>query len=882
MTISSTTTKLSYTGNGSTTTFPVTFSFFGSGATSELIVIERVIATGAETTKTYSTHYTISGGNGSTGTVIAGSAPADTVQWHIRRNTTQTQGTDYVENDAFPASSHEEALDRLTMINQEQETDLNQAFKYPDTYTGGASTTMPEPVGGAHVVFNADGTALTTSTDTAAQWLGGDGTAALPYYTYSSDPNSGFYRIGADNVGLSLGGVKKVDFGAATTAFTGEITATGFTGTLDGSLGSGAPAAAVVTQLTSGGNVVSDTDSTDDLGTTSVRWRKLWVDDIQTTADIAVAGDMVVTGNFTVNGTTITNDATNTEIKDPLIELNSGAGSNANDLGFIMERGSTGNNGFMGWDESADAFAFGTTTATGSSTGNISYADAQLLAEGATFSGTSPNLGTVTTVDINGGTIDGANVGASAQGTGQFTNLTGTVVTASTSLALASGATVTGINDTDAFSDASATTIATSESIKAYVDASAPEAGVKFAFETNTTDTDQGAGKVWLNHATPSSATVFYIDDVEAGGVSVNAWVDTWDDVTNAVARGYIYLAKYGSSNAIVVYKITGAVTSASTYSKVAVTHVVTVGSFSDGDSVGLTFMPSGADGAGDLASANNLSDVGSAATSFGNIKQNATTSATGVASFNSDNFAVSSGAVTIKDGGVVTAEIADNAVTLAKMASGTDGNIISFDSSGNPVAIPTGNDGQVLTSAGAGAQPAFEDAGGGDMVLLSTTNASTASTVDLTGNFTSTYSNYMVRGVDIFTSNSTETLMMQVIFDSTAITGSVYYGHLVRSNNSSNNYSGQAMNGTTAFNIINQLSSGSTQGTGFVLNVLNAPATNNSYKFFTWNGASAEGWSINYGAGGVNDASSSNMTGMRFLMSAGTVSGKFLLYGIK
>ena len=258
------------------------------------------------------------------------------------------------------------------------------------------------------------------------------------------------------------------------------------------------------------------------------------------------------------------------------------------------------------------------------------------------------------------------------------------------------------------------------------------------------------------------------------------------------------------------------------------------------------------------------------------------TKSHTAGTSFNSDNFAVSSGAVTIKDGGVVTAEIADNAVTLAKMASGTDGNIISFDSSGNPVAIPTGNDGQVLTSAGAGAQPAFEDAGGGDMVLLSTTNASTASTVDLTGNFTTTYSNYMVRGVDIFGSNSTETLMMQVIFDSTAITGSVYYGHLVRSNNSSNNYSGQAMNGTTAFNIINQLSSGSTQGTGFVLNVLNAPATNNSYKFFTWNGASAEGWSINYGAGGVNDATSSNMTGMRFLMSAGTVSGKFLLYGIK
>jgi hypothetical protein len=57
---------------------------------------------------------------------------------------------------------------------------------------------------------------------------------------------------------------------------------------------------------------------------------------------------------------------------------------------------------------------------------------------------------------------------------------------------------------------------------------------------------------------------------------------------------------------------------------------------------------------------------------------------------------------------------LADNAITLAKMAGGTDGNIISYDASGDPVAIATGNDGQVLTSAGAGAPPVFEDAAGG------------------------------------------------------------------------------------------------------------------------------------------------------------------------
>ena len=62
-------------------------------------------------------------------------------------------------------------------------------------------------------------------------------------------------------------------------------------------------------------------------------------------------------------------------------------------------------------------------------------------------------------------------------------------------------------------------------------------------------------------------------------------------------------------------------------------------------------------------------------------------------------------------DGSIDTAHIADNQITLAKMAGGTDGNIISYDASGDPVAIATGSDGQVLTSTGAGSPPAFEDA---------------------------------------------------------------------------------------------------------------------------------------------------------------------------
>ena len=594
MTVTTTATRTSTAGDGAVTVFSFPYLFFSNNDLQVTLVVD---STGVETVQTITTHYTVVGaGVAAGGTVTMGTAPASGETLLISRVEQFTQGLDLVENDPFPSALVEQQLDTLTMLAQQTDTQVGRSLRFVEGYTGSVDPRMPAPVAGAFLAWNSAGTAVTTSTDTAAQWLGGNGTASLPYYSFTSDPNSGFYRIGADNIGLTLGGTKRVDFAAATTGFTGEVTATGFTGTLDGTLGGGTPAAATVTSLTSGGTIVSDTDSTDDLGTTGVRWRKLWVDDIQTTADAAIAGDLTVTGDLTINGTTVTNDATNTIIKDPLIELNTGAGSNANDLGLVMERGSTGNNAFMGWDESADKFAFGTTTATGASTGNITYADAQVLAEGATFSGTSSDLGTVTTVDINGGTVDGAVIGGAAAAA-----ITGTTITASTSLALASGATITGFADEDTMSSDSATLGVTQQSAKAYVDSSVKAPGIQMLWETTTTDTDQGAGKVWANNASLASATVLYFDDVEKGGVSINALVDSLDDPT-AGNSATIYIQEAGNGTAGVLFKVSGAVTSASTYSKVAVTHVATFGTLVDGDTIGVSFSFSGdngADGAG-------------------------------------------------------------------------------------------------------------------------------------------------------------------------------------------------------------------------------------------------------------------------------------------
>ena len=87
-----------------------------------------------------------------------------------------------------------------------------------------------------------------------------------------------------------------------------------------------------------------------------------------------------------------------------------------------------------------------------------------------------------------------------------------------------------------------------------------------------------------------------------------------------------------------------------------------------------------------------------------------------------------------------------DNTVTLAKLASGIDGNLISYDTSGNPVAIATGNDGQVLTSAGAGAVPTFETLpSSGAMTLISTNTLSSAVDSVTVSGMDSTYKNYKI-----------------------------------------------------------------------------------------------------------------------------------------
>ena len=70
---------------------------------------------------------------------------------------------------------------------------------------------------------------------------------------------------------------------------------------------------------------------------------------------------------------------------------------------------------------------------------------------------------------------------------------------------------------------------------------------------------------------------------------------------------------------------------------------------------------------------------------------------------------------------------VSDNAITLAKMAPGTDGNLITYDANGDPAAVATGTATHVLTSNGAGAAPTFQaPAGGGATIVHAFSNTTT------------------------------------------------------------------------------------------------------------------------------------------------------------
>lgn len=180
MTISSTTNRVTFNGNGVSTSYDVSFPFHNQ---IDLVVLSTVILTGVQTTKVITTHYTIGGvpdaqghySNG--GTVDFLVAPASTERITIYRDAEAVQGLDLVANDDLPAEATEAQFDYLTMLIQRVKDQINRTLQQPE---GDAATVsrLPAKVERAslYLAFDANGDPIaspgTTAVDTPISAFG--------------------------------------------------------------------------------------------------------------------------------------------------------------------------------------------------------------------------------------------------------------------------------------------------------------------------------------------------------------------------------------------------------------------------------------------------------------------------------------------------------------------------------------------------------------------------------------------------------------------------------------------------------------------------------------------------------------------------------------
>jgi len=211
MTISTTTILNSYSGNGSTTAFAYTFPI---NTTSEITVIERS-ATGTETVKsegTGSTNYGIADNGSAGGTITMVTAPASGTTLLIRRNTDFTQETDYVANDPFPAETHEDALDKLQMQNQELEEELNRSLKISRTNSMTSTEFTTSASDRASKVLAFDSSGELSVTQELGTFKGSDATVTTAAYvqrdiiksTTAAQLNNVYINVADSVVGDSL------------------------------------------------------------------------------------------------------------------------------------------------------------------------------------------------------------------------------------------------------------------------------------------------------------------------------------------------------------------------------------------------------------------------------------------------------------------------------------------------------------------------------------------------------------------------------------------------------------------------------------------------------------------------------------------------------
>lgn len=152
MTIASQTSRISYNGDGVTASFAVPFKFL---LDSDLVVYVRDTL-GNQALQVLGSNYNVTGaGVDAGGAVTFASVPG--AGWYIviYRDPPVTQTTSYNNNDPFPAKSHENALDKLTMLVQRLVSRIGRIPSLLET-SSFSNLVLPDPEAGKYIRWRVD------------------------------------------------------------------------------------------------------------------------------------------------------------------------------------------------------------------------------------------------------------------------------------------------------------------------------------------------------------------------------------------------------------------------------------------------------------------------------------------------------------------------------------------------------------------------------------------------------------------------------------------------------------------------------------------------------------------------------------------------------
>jgi len=800
MTVSSLTTKNSYSGDGSTTTFAYGFKIFAS---SEIKVFIRS-STGTETLKTLTTHYTLTNiGNASGGNVVfeSGSVPTATETVVLIRDTALTQTLDLVENDPFLSGSFEDSLDKVTHQMIELQEEVDRSFKVSKTnaittaeFTDSATDRASKTLG-----FDSDGN-LTTVADFLPK--GGD-SAQFTYSTTTtdSDPGSGVVRFNNSTIGsATIAYIDDLDAaGTDVSAWVQSFDDVSGNDTNRGRIRVSKSNTLDTWHVFKVSGAVTDASGYSKVALTYIDGAGTLANNDKVFISFVASGEDGTIPGYYYKFDTGTSDA------DPgagEIRFNNGTYASATAI-YIDDadaHGVTTSTDVLTWDDSDstirghlhivdinDSSTYVRFNITGASTDASGYNKLAVthVASNNTFSAAdelsvhfsrSGNAGDAATIAVNTVTANTVSAGGSA------------------TAAVANAGSSSAANFNFTFGLPTGATGATG--------ASGTNSQLAMTWNSSTSDADPGGGKIAFNHGTVSSVSVLYIDDADDASADISGFVQSWDDISNANARGIVTITKEGTPATYALFKISGSVTDASGYNKVAVTHIASNGSFSNNDGVGVHFSYSGADGADgdgtfnnftltadsgsnqtvadgntvDIAGGDSITTVvgatdtvtinaddgtasakgvvivaGTSPVSVGYSSGTATvavsdasTSAKGIASFASADFAVSSGAVTLEAAVPKTDET--NVYTAPQRNALTVDNDGSFDMNANNnfKCTPSGNFALTFTNHADGQSGyiLLINSGGHTVSLHANTkgSATTAATLSTAGTFLVSY----------------------------------------------------------------------------------------------------------------------------------------------